>query len=533
MASDRLSPAGRLDGVGSKLRLLIGPSACGRGETGRRKRLKIFRPSGYAGSTPAVRTTLLLLTALGLAACGRRPDDIPVSVSVIGPPIVGAGPAAALGEPQRALALATRQGLVRFDGAGGIEPALAERWIVIDGGRSYIFRLADARWTDGSAIDAEQVAAILRRTIARRRSALAPYLAVIDEIVAMTPQVLEVRLKHPRQDLLKLFAQSELAIDRDAAGSGPFRWFEQRQGEVVLRPVDPADVDPDETADAPSPEQYVRLRGEAAATAIARFAARQSDLVAGGTYLDWPMLVHAAVARANVHVDAPAGLFGFAFVHRDGFLRDPANRVAIAGAIAGANLPGAVRDGWAPIDALLPERLDSAADPAPPAWAALGGAERLDQARRLVSAAARARGEPIRLRIALPDAPGATLLYGRLAATLTGIGVVPLRVRPGDAADLRLVDEIAPYDSARWYLHTACQPCGTPVAARINAIREAPDLALRAKAIAEADAMLAADVAFIPVARPLRWALVATRLSGWTANARGAHPLNHLRPEPK
>jgi hypothetical protein len=31
--------------------------ACGRGETGRRKGLKIPRPQGCAGSTPAVRTT--------------------------------------------------------------------------------------------------------------------------------------------------------------------------------------------------------------------------------------------------------------------------------------------------------------------------------------------------------------------------------------------------------------------------------------------------------------------------------------------
>jgi hypothetical protein len=30
---------------------------CGRGETGRRKGLKIPRPQGCAGSTPAVRTT--------------------------------------------------------------------------------------------------------------------------------------------------------------------------------------------------------------------------------------------------------------------------------------------------------------------------------------------------------------------------------------------------------------------------------------------------------------------------------------------
>ena len=50
-----------------------------------------------------------------------------------------------IGEPSRVLLQSTAQGLVRFDASGQIEPGLAERWIVIDNGMSYIFRLRDAR----------------------------------------------------------------------------------------------------------------------------------------------------------------------------------------------------------------------------------------------------------------------------------------------------------------------------------------------------------------------------------------------------
>ena len=57
----------------------------------------------------------------------------------------------------------------------------------------------------------------------------------------------------------------------------------------------------------------------------------------------------------------------------------------------------------------------------------------------------------------------------------------------------------------------------------------APTLDDRARAIAAADTAMAADVAFIPFARPFRWSLVALRLRQWQGNARAWHPLNRLR----
>ncbi|GAA3265023.1 hypothetical protein GCM10020258_32280 [Sphingomonas yabuuchiae] len=120
---------------------------------------------------------------------------------------------------------ALAQGLVRFDANGQIEPGLAERWIVIDEGGSFIFRLREAKWNDGSPVTAEQVVPILRRLVSPQSgNPLAPFLTAIDEIVVMTPQVIEIRLSRPRPDLLKLFAQPEMAIvDRGRRGTGPFR----------------------------------------------------------------------------------------------------------------------------------------------------------------------------------------------------------------------------------------------------------------------------------------------------------------------
>ena len=47
--------------------------------------------------------------------------------------------------------------------------------------------------------------------------------------------------------------------------------------------------------------------------------------------------------------------------------------------------------------------------------------------------------------------------------------------------------------------------------------------------IAKADTALTADVAFIPLATPLRWSLVAPGLDEWQANPRAWHPLTELR----
>lgn len=482
------------------------------------------------------RSILSVLLALGLATggcggAGQRKDNAPVVVSAIGGEPRAADPSAGPLDPaERVLMDATAQGLVRFDATGQIEPGLAERWIVIDDGRSYIFRLREAYWPDGSPVTAAQVVRVLRRAAAPgSRNVLAPFLAVIDEIVEMTPTVIEVRLKRPRPDLLKLFAQPELAVFRARSfdGSGPF--FARTTGRTPL--LTPAPDPQRQGNPTPAPEETVLLHGERAALAIARFKARKSDLVLGGSFVDWPILAPAELAPANVHLDQPNGLFGLAIVSRDGFLADPANRAAIAMAIDRAALTREVQPDWIPVETILPGKLDSAAVPAQPEWAAQPLEARRDTALARVVGWRRQHPEPLVLRIALPTGPGATLVWAHLARAMILIGIEPRRVGPDAAAELRLIDAVAPYDSGRWFLQTACALCSDETAARIAAGRDAPDLVARAQRIAEADASLTADSAYIPIAQPLRWSLVALRLGAWQRNARAWHPLNHLRNE--
>lgn len=458
-----------------------------------------------------VRFLFLAPLLLVLGACDRRADERPVVVDAI----EGDGS----GNAERVLLRAAlAQGLVRFDAAGQVEPAIAARWNMVEDGRSYVFRLGDATWSDGRPVTADQVVAALRRAV--RRDAghrLTPFLRSVDDIVAMTPQVIEVRLKRPNTELLTLLAQPELGVMRGAQGTGPLRRL-AGDGVRLRAPVDADDP-------APVPADEVRLYGRRAAVAVARFVARRSDLVLGGGVGDWPLVAAAGARPAEIQVDPARGLFGFAFVGRTGFLAAPLGRAAVAMAIQTANLPAAIDANWPRVDTVLPEAFDSVSDPALPPWRNLTDEQRWQTARAQVAG----WGQPVRLRVALPAGPGATLLWGRMAAALARIGVRAERVAIDAPADLLLIDRVAPYDSARWYLATACRGCAMDAMILIAAARDATTLEERAQRLAAADAALAADIAFVPVARPWRWSLVAPRLRGFQTNARNVHPLNHLR----
>ena len=51
-----------------------------------------------------------------------------------------------------------------------------------------------------------------------------------------------------------------------------------------------------------------------------------------------------------------------------------------------------------------------------------------------------------------PRRAGATVLVGLVRRELAAIGVTGQGVAMKESADLRLIDEVAPYDSALWYL---------------------------------------------------------------------------------
>lgn len=471
---------------------------------------------------------LFLFLALCAAGCSQRDDDGPVAVGVIGgTPLVVDPSQQPLSFGSATLLGATAQGLVRFDGAGQIEPGLAIRWDVSDDGLYYTFRIAD-----GLSVNAEDAARWLRAAIGpTSRNPLKPVLGAIEEIVAVTPQVIEIRLRAPRPNLLQLLAQPELAIIGRDAGTGPFRAGPPSHGVLTLTPtVEPAeDADEDDVSRA-----QVRLRPERAALAVARFAGGDSALVLGGRFADLPVARAASLPPRTLRFDPVAGLFGLAIVDNRGFLGSAEGRRALSMAIDRTRLAQIFGlQSWAPQSALVPPGLADLPTTATPDWIDTPIARRRAIARDAVARWTADKGAPPLLRAALPAGPGARLLFAMLRRQWGAIGVAIVAVPFNADADLRLVDQVAPADIASWYLRRfSCDRsvvCSEEADTLLIAAREAPSLAERTARLAEADARFAEITPFIPIAMPLRWSLVSPRLRAWRENARGIHPLNHLR----
>ncbi len=471
----------------------------------------------------------LLAATLLLAGCGGE-ETGPVSISAVGgePRIVNPN-RERLAPPSAILTEAAAQGLVRFDAGGEIEPALAQRWIVSDDGLRYTFRLGEAS-LGGRRITAEQVAARLRAAIApASRNPLKPVLGAVDEIVAMTDDVLEISLKSPRPNFLQLLAQPELAIVRGSEGSGPYRAERRPDGSVRLAPAEA------EAQEGDNPPPPLLLRGESAALAAARFDEGQADLVLGGTLGDLPLARAVGAPTAQLRLDPVNGLFGLAFTAPEGAFARMETRQALAMAIDRQALAAALGvPGLQARQSLLPPGIEGLGQVSAPLW--IRDPLPVRQARAAALLRDSMEGEDrLNVRVALPEGPGYRLLFARLRRDWAAVGVETVRVPAEADADLRLIDEVAPASMASWYLrHFSCAAsriCDPAADEAMAAARTATDAAARRGLLADADRILAGLGPFIPLTAPVRWSLVAPRLTGFRPNSFGRHPIGELIPE--
>jgi peptide/nickel transport system substrate-binding protein len=461
-----------------------------------------------------------------------------VRVAVIGEVNGGANPRFGGLTAGDALILdATAQGLVSIDADGQIEPGLAERWTVTGDGLSYIFRLRPAKWSNGQPVTAQAIAQALSSQLGPGSSnPLRLNFPEVEAIKAMTPTVIEIRLRSPQSHLLDLLAQPAMALPLRGHGWGPMR--KKREGrQYFLTPApDPLAEDQDAAEEvANDPANMIDLIGRSAPRALARFKNGYADAVLGGRYQDFTYYVGSNIARSRLMVDPAPGLFGFAVVNASGFLANDGNRAALSMALRRERALGAFGlQEWQAEYTIRPIRhaRNTSIRPVIPAWVEYDEPSRRASAKRAVDAY-KATGRTIEpIRIAMPDGPGSRILYAYIAADWNSIGIPTRRVQPGSPADLRLIDEAAPYDDPIWPLRRlSCAyglPCHRPADAKLVAAAKTADPVDRNRLISEAETEMARYVPFIPIASPLRWSVVSERLSGFKPNARGFHPLNRL-----
>lgn len=475
---------------------------------------------------------------LALSGCFGA-DDRPVEVAAIGSSAAAFSPGPRLPYPAQLLRAATIEGLVGFDEQGRVAPALADRWIVTDDGLSYIFRLRDGTWPDGSPITGESAQTALNRAIAAQRStALGRDLAIIAEIRAMAGRVIEIRLTSRQPEMLQVLAQPELGLVTGGRGAGPMR-LRREKDSALLRPIAPEDRGMPQDERWKSRARRLELQSLPGKTAIERFNTGAVDVVLGGTVADFPRLDAMGVARGAIQLDPVAGMFGLAVVREDGFLADAENREAIAMTIDRLALGTALNlSGWATTTRVVNPGLPGDNGTIGERWSGRSIEERRALATSRVSRwKAGGGGAPV-LRVALPGGPGADILFARLREDLAAIGVGVRRVTMEADADLRLVDAVASYTTAHWYFNrlscqvqrAACSPAGDKLAA--EALLE-PDPAKQAELVSQAEAQYTVANGYIPIAVPVRWSLVSGSTTGFAINRFAVHPLMSLAMLPK
>lgn len=420
------------------------------------------------------------------------------------------------------------QGLVSFGPDGEIRPALAERWIVTDDGMSYIFRLGNARWNDGSEVEAREVAQAFRERMRDlRKSRFRADLAAIAEVVPMTGNVLEIRMAELRPSFLNLIAQPEFGLVYRGNGSGPMKASEREEAMQLQH------RGRDEDGNEQLVDPVVTLHSTDAARAMVQFRHRERDLVLNGRFQHLPLLNEADIANSQIRFDAVTGLFGFVVTSKDGFLTLARNREAVAMAIDRPRMLTSFETVvWRESVSISPVELQNRSPIDPPAWTRLDRDERIDEARRRVrdwhgEGSAR---KPI--RVAMPEGAGARVLYARLKADLAEIGLETRLAEKGKQADLLLIDEVADYDSPLWYLsRLSCaylDPCSEEVETLFKAARAARNVDERTDLLGKAEQSLMAQSLYIPLAMPVRFSLAREGLFGFEPNYRGWHLLQYL-----
>ncbi len=495
----------------------------------------------------ARRVACVAALALATAGCGsEQPEGAMLTVTVI-------GDAAAPGSlATRLVDEATRPTLVTRDGAGETQAGLATSWRFVDGGHSLILRLRPAKWSDGKAFQAREVVTALRRAAARRDGVIGDSgLAGADAILAgrspvarlgvFAPisRVVELRLAAPMPQLLGWLAEPGLAVTRADATLAAYTVSGPAPRRVLTRRVMAA------TPDARPAAIIVAAHPDSDA-AIADFIAGKVDVVVGDG------LSGLGAARTlprldTLRIDTLWGVYGYRFNSARPALADQALRRALAMAVDRAALAAgfgtlALTTVEGPLPPGLADQAHAGASTNADAddWTRLTMPARRALAARLLAAAGITPTTPLRLTLLMPQGREHRRIAELVAADWAPLGV-ELAVSEVDSAardrlvaagdfDLAVSEMSVPAaDASAFLARWRCSRsfCDRDFDTALAAARAA-DVAARPAFLAAAEARLIVDPPQLPLFVPVRWALVARKVEGWTPNRAASHPLARL-----
>lgn len=496
---------------------------------------------------PPARFTLVAAFAFmsALAGC-ERPD-------VEEPPLRIVALSLDVAEAMAAQNIA--HGLTARDAGGQVIPGLAQSWRVSDDGLSIVFRLREARFADGRAVAAGDVTASLADARRRASPQVQSLLSGIAKVAAPLPDVVEIVLSTPQPEFLELLAHPELAIRPRGRGplrAGPF---------TRITP----EAEPEAGQDGPAIELQrsdnfhdsaaiviagAEIRVASPDEAIAAFRSNAADIVTGGA-LDGLGSARIAGGTDILRLETSRTAYTLLLNQTSGPLADRRVRLAMAMAIdrerIGPQLFGTTAA--APVPALAPPAARGERPAALPDWQALSLMQRRDEALRLLAEAGHGPDNRLSLTVSATGSAADEQLLSLVAADLAAIGVdITLGRRSATAHDeavvrgdfaLALVLRRSPIASAVPFLeplrcgrnrHGSCLKEADALMAKSWT---APTPTERMALLASAERLWAEDAAAIGIVQPVHWSLVSGRVTGWTANPAGVHPLRFLSVSPE
>ncbi len=466
------------------------------------------------------------------------------------------------------------EGLLTYDAAGALIPGAAESWTRSADGLTYVFRLREAKWSNGDPVRAGDFVFSFRRLLdpatgaqyanlyyplknaeAVNRGKAAP--ATLG-VRAIDDKTLEIRLERPTPYILSVLAHQTAApvnpgnvekFGRDFAkpgnlvSNGAFQLvsFTPNDTAVLIR-------NPNFYAagDVKIDKEIIESIDDRAA-AFRRFRAGEID-----SYDDAPADQLAFVRetlKGQFHVAPSLGVFYMAFNTRKAPFDDARVRNALSMVIDREFLAQSIWGGaMTPAYAFVPPGIDNYGDDVAMDFRDLSPIEREDRARELLKKAGFGEGRPLKVEIRYNTSENNKATAIAIAEMWKPLGVATTFVNAdvkthygllqnGGDFDLARAGWIGDYSDPQNFLFLAqsdnprlnyARYSNPAYDALMTTAAGQTDLDARARTLAEAERLLLRDQPFMPLLFYELKNMVSPRVKGWRDNLLDRHLARYL-----
>lgn len=461
------------------------------------------------------------------------------------------------------------EGLVTYDAKANIVPGVAESWTVSPDGLTYVFKLRDAKWSNGDAVTAEDFVYSFRRLLNPATGAKYANIlytlkngekvnksqAKVEElgVRAVDPRTLEVRLEYPAPYFIAQLAhQTGLPVHpasvekHGAAFTRPENWVSN--GAYVLKSFTPNDKlvaakNPQyREAAATKIDQVIFYPLEDRAAALRRFQAGEIHY-----YNDAPtdqMKFIRETLKDRFFLAPYLGTYYFVFNTAKKPFDDARVRQALSMVIDREFLAEQIWGGtMIPAWSLVPPGIGNYDAPAEMEEKNLSVIEREDKARALLKAAGYGPGNPLKIQIRYNTSENHKNTSVAMADMWKPLGVETTFVNSDLKSHYALLREKGDYDIARagWiadysdpqnFLFLAqgdnqglnyASYANPAFDALMKAAAEQGDLKRRGATLHEAEAILMRDQPYMPLLYYGSKNLVSPKLEGFQTNVLDRH----------